>query len=852
MYIKTFTVLPDTPERLERLNDLAYNLWFSWNNHALRLFEELDWASWKEVAQNPVRMLCVVPQEKLELAAKKAHYFAELSAVYDAYRQYLDETTWFEKHHGKRERSSPLVAYFSCEFGLSECLPVYSGGLGVLAGDYMKSASDLGIPAIGVGLLYQQGYFRQQLNAQGVQQEFYPDNDWYSMPVKLVCDAQGAPVMEQVKFGKNAIHFQIWEVNVGRVKIYLLDTNVEANPPSYRATTTRLYDSDRNIRIHQEILLGIGGVKALKALGIDPAVYHVNEGHSAFLLLERIRSLMAEKGLSFHEAGELVWATTVFTTHTPVAAGNERFDPDLMMRHFENYALELGLKWDDFMALGRENPQNLNEEFCMTILALKYAAFVNGVSKLHAGVSRKMWQNIYPHVPENEIPIVGITNGIHAPSWLNPELAELLQGKNENGDFPEAAMWNRIESVSDRDLWKEKNNNRKRLVEFAREHVGWQLARRGASAADMARANQLLDPGTLTIGVARRFATYKRGSLFLHNPQRLKKILTDSKRPVQIIVGGKAHPADHYGKDLIRRIVEFSKQPEFMDRIVFLEDYDIQVARHLVQGADIWLNTPRRPLEASGTSGMKAAINGTLNFSILDGWWDEAYTPEVGFAIGHREEYDNTDTQDQIESDLLYGALEKEIIPMFYNRADDGIPHQWVRMMKNSIKMLGPQYSSHRMVREYMDTFYLKAEELCKRLGSNGLEGARQFSEWHRKMLADWQKIDIVKVETPARDNVKKGKKLEVTAWVNLNGLNPDHVICEVCHGPLDASRNMIEFSDANCVTMNRTAAEEGLHVFKTDILCTRGGRYGFTVRIRPQHPNLPVKHLPGLIKWAM
>lgn len=852
MYVKTFTVLPDTPEKLKHLNDLAYNLWFSWNPDALRLFERLDPASWEEAGQNPVRMLCIVPQDKLEAASKNHHFLGELASVYDSFRLYMDETTWFEKQYGKR--NSPTIAYFSCEFGLHECLAVYSGGLGILAGDYMKSASDMGLPAVGVGLLYQQGYARQYLNAEGVQQELYPENDWYSMPVELVKNAEGAPVIESVKLGKNTLHFQIWKVNVGRINIFLLDTNVENNSPAYRATTTRLYDSDRNIRIHQEILLGVGGVKALKAVGLNPQVYHVNEGHSAFLLLERIHSLMHEKKMSFDEARELVWATTVFTTHTPVDAGNERFDADLMHKHFYEHAKLLGLKWDDFMALGRENPENTNEEFCMTVLALKLSAFANGVSKLHGLVSRKMWHKLYPEMPEVERPISAVTNGIHVQTWLNPELRELLRegmGPAEKDELPDSGMWQKVEKISDGALWKNQAANRQKLVEFIREHVRWQLARRGAGANEMNRANELFDPNILTIGFARRFAAYKRGNLFLRNPERLRKILTDPKRPVQIVVAGKAHPADHNGKDLIKQIFEYSKLPEFMDRIVFLEDYDIKVAKHLVQGADVWLNTPRRLLEASGTSGMKAAINGTLNLSILDGWWDEAYTPEVGFSIGHGEDYDDAGTQDSIESDLFYGALEKEIVPMFYDRDEKGIPRQWVKMMKNSIRLLGMEFNTHRMARDYTSTFYLAGEKLHDTLSADNYAATRKFSEWHNKMLAEWHKIDIVKIDSSAREYVFKGMKIDVTASINLNGISPENVVCEVYHGPLD-SKNSICFVKAERVEMQISGREEGLAIYRNQISCTRGGRYGFTIRIRPNYPGIPAQFLPGLLKWAM
>ena len=849
MNLHAFTVLPDTPAKLKHLNDLAYNLWFSWHWEARRLFEKLDPKSWYESGQDPVRMLCLVPQERLDHVASDPLFLAELDAVYDRFNNYMKEVTWFQRLHG--ERPSPQIAYFSCEFGLNESLPVYSGGLGVLAGDHLKSASDLGLPLVGVGLLYRQGYFRQRLNAEGMQQEQYPENDWYSMPVHLEKDAQGNSVKCEIDLAGEQVIFQIWRVDVGRARIYLLDTNLPENTPHQRHITVRLYDTDRDVRIRQEILLGVGGVRALQALGLNPPVYHVNEGHSAFLIIERLRQLMATQKLTLEEAREVIWASTIFTTHTPVPAGNERVHPDLVRRYFDRSAKDLGVAMHEVLGWGRENPQVDFEEFCMTVLALRFCARVNGVSRLHAVVSRQMWQKLYPEIPVAEIPIGHVTNGVHTQTWMSPQLRNLFlryagpSSSNGLGDF---IMWGHLGQIPDDELWETHEFNRKKLVDAVRRRRVLELERRGANPAEMAAARAVLDPRILTIGFARRFATYKRAYLLLKDPERLEKMLRSETQPVQFVIAGKAHPADHAGKEIIRSLIEFASQRKLGHRFVFIEDYDMQVARRLVQGVDVWLNTPRRPHEASGTSGMKAAINGVLNLSIMDGWWDEAYEPDLGWAIGHRENYENPDAQDDIEGDLLYHLIEKDVAACFYERDVHGIPRRWVQMMRLSLTKLGERFNSSRMLVEYVQGYYLPAEKLTAELAADNFARARALTAWRKRLARDWTKVEIVSVTSPSGDFVYKGGELTVTARLRLGPLPFTHVQAEVCHGPLDG-QDRLEHPLA--VPMQKCGEEGDITVCRAQIPCRRGGRYAYAVRLLPGHPDLAVKVLPGMMKWA-
>ena len=648
MKIISHTVKPKIPAVLSPLEEIAHNLWLSWNFDAIMLFIRLDYDVWLQCDQNPAKMLGMVSQERYDELALDDSYLAALKEVNAKFERYKGGETWYK---GSRAET---VAYFSMEYGLDVSLPVYSGGLGILSGDHMKTASDMGLPLVGVGLLYRQGYFKQYLNPDGFQQESYPENDWYNMPVHRCLDTQGKAVKIAVDMAGRLVAAQIWEVKVGRSSLYLLDTNIEENSREDRPITAALYGGDKETRIRQELLLGVGGIRALRALGINPAVTHMNEGHSAFLGLERIREIMVERKFSFSEALQAVWPTNIFTTHTPVPAGNERFGIDLMERYFRRWAQDLGLEWKDFLALGRERPEDPGEPFCMTVLALKLSAYSNGVARLHGEVSRSMWKGLWPGLPESEVPISSVTNGVHPRTWVSNTMLELLDRYFGPRFYDEPAnleIWDRMDRISDEELWRTHERRRERLVVFARDRIKRAAKRAGAGEGALLRAEDALSPSALTLSFARRFATYKRGNLLLSDPDRLLRLLSDRDRPLQIIFAGKAHPHDIAGKELIKELVHFSRKEEVMSRIVFLEDYDMTMARYLTSGSDVWLNTPRRPLEASGTSGMKAGLNGVLNCSILDGWWAEGYKPDIGWAIGSGEMYADEELQDRIESE---------------------------------------------------------------------------------------------------------------------------------------------------------------------------------------------------------
>ncbi|MBC8100126.1 MAG: alpha-glucan family phosphorylase, partial [Armatimonadetes bacterium] len=707
--VATITVVPDMPEALARLTELAANLRWSWDDEIYMLFRRIDQDLWEKTYHNPVQMLGLVSQERLsQLVADPAfmaHYHRAI-AEFDDYMQ--DTDTWYHQHHTTQRK--PLLAYFSMEFGLTECLQTYSGGLGILSGDHLKSASDLGLPLVAVGLLYQEGYFQQYLNADGYQQENYPINDYSTQPVTLQRGPDGKPLKINVDLPGRKLYAQIWKVQVGRMPLYLLDTNVPENArQDDRNVTDRLYGGDKRQRIRQEILLGIGGIRALNAMGMHPDVCHMNEGHSAFLALERIRVEMERSKVTFSQARELTKSSNIFTTHTNVPAGLERFGYDLIDEHFTDYYRSMGLTRDQFIGLGRENMGDY-ELFSMAVLALNLSADSNGVAQLHGKVAREMWRWMYPQVPTSEVPLGAITNGIHIQTWISREMATLFDRyldpewrTQENNP----ALWQGADGIPDGELWRTHERRRERLVAFARKRLREQLTRRGVSQTEVEAADEALNPDTLTIGFARRFATYKRATLLFRDTARLVKLLNDSERPVQIIFAGKAHPHDEEGKAFIREIVHMARTPDLRHSIVFLENYDMQVARYLVQGVDVWLNTPRRPKEASGTSGMKVIYNGGLNCSILDGWWDEAYSPQVGWAIGNGEEYrDNQgEQQDQIESQALYNVLEQDIIPLFYDRGRDSLPRGWISKVKAGLKTLAPFFNTRRMVQEYAEQY---------------------------------------------------------------------------------------------------------------------------------------------------
>ena len=851
MRVKQLLVLPKLPDRIKALQELAHNLWYSWNWDIVKLFIRLDPDSWEKYYQNPVEMLSQLPQETLQKAVEDEAFLVNLDRAYEKFQNYLIIRKWFSYNHADFENRK--IAYFSLEYGLDTGLPVYSGGLGVLSGDTLKSASDLGLPLVAVGLLYRYGYFRQFLSRDGWQQERYEENDWYHMPVELVKDQNEQPIKISLVLDHVPVQVQIWKVMVGVIPLYLLDTNVPENSSKAREITSVLYGGDKDMRIRQEIVLGIGGVKALKALGIEPDIFHSNEGHSWFLTLERIYSLMTEKNMTFSEATQYVWSTTVFTTHTPVPAGNEQFDSVLVHRYLGDLIRQLGISWKEFLAIGRVNPDDESEQFGMTVAALKYSAFTNGVSKLHGEVSREMWHNIWPNLPKEEVPIKSITNGVHPASWISHDMKELYESYfgprfTEMPGAPE--VWERVHKIPDLELWRIHNKRRERLVFFARKRLRQQLIRRGASQIKIQQADQVLNPQFLTLGFARRFSTYKRGNLVFSDLERLAKIINNEKCPVQIIMSGKAHPLDNPGKEIIKEIIDYTSSETFRHRIIFLEDYDINVARYLVQGVDVWLNNPRRPQEASGTSGMKAAVNGGLNVSVLDGWWVEGYNEDTGFKIGNGEEYENVDIQDKFDSEALYNVLEREVVPIFYDRDDNDLPLEWINKMKASIYMAGKQFSTHRMLMDYTNEFYIPAIRTSLRLSDNNFDLDRQLTSWINRISQSWDKIAIRDIDIPDMGpTVYVGQKINVKLHVFLDAITPDDVRVEIVSGRLNSQEQLLNFSPVNA-DLDGTQPHDGVYVYHGEIECRQSGRFGITARIIPKNENLLHTFKPKLISW--
>jgi len=695
----------------ERLWALARNLWWTWDQDTTGLFRELDPPRWWQLNQNPISLLGEIPFAGIERRAREMVLHSRINYAYRRQREYLDaDHTWGARHAGVL-RPRP-VAYFSAEFGVHESLPIYSGGLGVLAGDHIKSASDLGIPLIGVGLFYGQGYFRQHLDRNGWQREEYLPTDINQLPMEPAIGRKGEAATVKIETLSGTIRVKIWRIKVGRCDLYLLDSNVEGNAPEDRELTSRLYGGDRRTRIRQELLLGVGGFRALRALGLTPGVLHLNEGHSGFAILEAIRHRMQDEGLDFNGAAIRVAREVVFTTDTPVPAGHDRFPEDLIEEHLGPLREALGLSHDELMKLGREKPEDSSEEFCMTVLGLRFARRCNAVSSLHGEVSRTMWKGLYPGKQEDEVPIGHITNGVHVPSWLAPQMSRLYDrhlgsGWQEHGGKPQ--LWDAIDNIEDAELWETHLSLKSRLLEFVRLRVVEQAERRGEPGDVLQSLSRVLSPDALTIGFARRFATYKRANLILADIERLASMVNDPKRPVQFVFAGKAHPRDDPGKRLLQQIAQMMRNSQFADKFVFVEDYDINVGRHFVQGVDVWLNNPRRPLEASGTSGQKVVLNGGLNLSVLDGWWAEAYDGSNGFAIGTGRTHSNVGLHDTRDGEELYRVLREEVIPLYYQRDQDGLPRGWIKRVKRAIRTLGWRFNADRMVMDYTLKCYVPA-----------------------------------------------------------------------------------------------------------------------------------------------
>lgn len=853
-FLGTYQVIPSLPEKLEKMRELAYNLYWSWNHETLSLFGRLDKELWEETHHNPVKMLGMVSQERLEEVSHDDGFLSHLNRSYNSLQVYMNEQTWYSKNNKNLKNFN--VVYFSAEFGLTECLQTYSGGLGVLAGDHLKSASDLGIPLIGIGLLYKEGYFQQYLTSDGWQQERYEINDFENLPMKLVLNEDNSPMMISVSFPGREVFFQVWKIQVGRNPLYLLDTNVQENSIADRIITKTLYGGNNETRIQQEIILGIGGIRTLHALGIKPNVCHMNEGHSAFLSLERIRTLKMFYGLSFNEAKEVGFYSNIFTTHTPVPAGIDVFPKALVEKYFGGYYRnELGISEHEFYALGSINNDSNSHVFNMAHLAMNTAGFINGVSKLHSVVSRKMWASGFKNIPFNEIPIDYITNGVHTRSHLSREMEELFMqylGDNWISNPANTSIWDRVDKIPDEELWRTHERRRERLVAFARRRLIKQIKSRGGSLQELQSASEVLNPNALTIGFARRFATYKRAMLIFKDIDRLADILNNPEFPVQIIIAGKAHPQDDEGKSLIQEVFQMAQEEQFKRKIVFIENYDMNVARYLVEGCDIWLNNPRRPLEASGTSGMKVIANGGLNLSVLDGWWDEGFSPEVGWKIGNGEEYADLDYQDEVEARQLYNSLEKDIIPTFYSRSEDKLPRLWISMMKASMKKLGTFFNTNRMVREYFEKFYFNSHKKREAVNAKDWALAKEIASWKNFVADNWHQISIASIN--GAKNIKEvfvNNNYTVTSEIYLGSLSPDDVEVQLYYGPVDKQDDPSNNSTVVMKLTSKKTNEQNLYKYSGSISCAESGLHGWTIRILPSHPLMIHPFELSKVFWA-
>lgn len=850
-HMRHIIVKPDLPEELQTLMNIGRNLWFTWNPAANRLFQELDPELWERCKHNPILLLANLSPERKAEIIQDALLMERVLETEKAFEDYISNVGIYSFNIDK-----PIdyrIAYFSMEYGMSECIPIYSGGLGVLSGDHLKSASNLRLPLMGMGLLYQKGYFQQYLNVDGWQQERYPDNDFYNMPVSPVLDETGSQASFDLDLDSRQVRVLIWKMQVGRIPLYLLDTNHPANSSASRKITAELYGGDIEMRMQQEIVLGIGGARAFHMLGLWPYVYHLNEGHAAFAALERIRQSMTTYKTSFDVALEAVAGSTVFTTHTPVPAGIDLFPPDLVERYFRKYMESLGMSVKDLLDLGQQNPEDRNSPLSMAVLALRMSRGVNAVSRLHSTVSRKMWRGLWKEVDEQDVPIGYVTNGVHIPSYLSKEMADLFgrylgEGWIEEPDNEK--IWSGIHGIPHEELWNIHETRRDRLVAFCRRKVYRQMLNLSGTSLAVRRAREVLNPEALTIGFARRFAPYKRAGLLFSDPDRLLRMISDKRKPVQFIFAGKAHPQDMLGKEIIKKVVHQSRLEGFRKKLVFLEDYDINIARYLVQGVDVWLNTPIRPMEACGTSGMKAAANGALNMSILDGWWPEAYDGTNGWAIGAGKEYEDPEYRDQVEANEIYELLEHEVVPLFFDRGPDGHPHGWIEMMKNSMATVCGRFNSHRMVEEYLRDYYVPAGWAHQILGENRMARARELRDWKQRIRTLWKGVQVLDINLPNGDRVALGDDLEVFATVRLGDVGTQEVVVDLCHGQVEDGSEFMLNRGITTMTSSEKASD-GTWVFRGTVPCRETGIYGYTVRILPFHPYLFNPLSMNLVTWS-
>jgi len=837
--MREFLVRPALPPALERLPELGLNLVWSWNHTLRAVFRRLDPVVWKASGHNPVVMLGRIPQVALERAASDPRYLALYRKACETHDAYL----------ANKSRDTTQVAYFSMEYGLLDCMPIYSGGLGVLSGDHLKASSDALLPLAGVGLLYQKGYLKQALDPDGWQHEHTPINDFYSLPLTPVTREDGGELLVNVSLGDAEVFLKVWRIDVGRVRLYLLDSNIHQNAEQYRDITDQLYGGDAHTRIRQEIVLGIGGLRALRELGMNPTVFHMNEGHSAFLAVERIRMLMHEHDLSFDEALCASRANNVFTTHTSVPAGIDIFDTDIIREYFEPYCRHAGIPFESFLGLGQRYGPGPHESFSMAVCAMQASSFRNAVSRLHRRVSQEMWESLWPNLPVWEVPIASITNGVHLTGWLNGDLAALYDqylqpGWRENPLEP--GTWEQVHDIPATELWEAHRRRKRRLIAFIRERSVESAMARNAPAAEVEYAREVLDPEIFTIGFARRFATYKRATLVFRDLERVKKLLANLKMPVQIVIAGKAHPRDIPGKTLIREIVQFSKEPELAGRVVFLEDYGIDVGEEMVQGVDLWLNTPRRGEEACGTSGMKAGINGVLSLSILDGWFDEAAEHSGGWAIGNRDPY--SPDRDEAHAASIYSMLENEVVPLYYEEREQGVPVKWIRRVKQCLSYVSAHFNSQRMIAEYRSELYEPGHKAFEAMAQDGFRAARNHVEWSKNLAARWPDVEFLEAGIGPETSVLAGSSVPLRARLNLAGLTPDDVRVEAVVGRISSHGDLDE---TQVITLNPLEQQGSVILFGRDFAPLSTGRLGFAARISPNHCQDPLNRpCNAPMKW--
>ncbi|MDX6275292.1 MAG: glycogen phosphorylase [Frankiales bacterium] len=850
--LRRFTVRAALPEPLAPLADLVMNLRWTWHAESLDLFEVVAPDVWARSQGDPVRMLGEVPADRLAQLAKDKRFLRRLTDLSDDLNDYLTGDRWYQS---LPEDAPRAIAYFSPEFGITEVLPQYSGGLGILAGDHLKAASDLGVPIIGVGLLYRRGYFKQSLSPEGWQEEHYPPVDPQGLPISLLREDDGSPLKVSVGLpGNRALKAQVWKAQVGRVPLLLLDSDVEDNEAAERNVTDRLYGGGGDHRLLQEMLLGIGGVRAVRAFcriagNADPEVFHTNEGHAGFLGLERIREYV-ESGLSFDEAMTAARAGTVSTTHTPVPAGIDRFPAELVAKHFGGDNAVPGVPVERILELGAEPEDGDETVFNMAVMGLRLAQRANGVSRLHGAVSRAMFRGLWPGFDDAEVPIAYVTNGVHAPTWVAREVLDLASREIGPELVEEAQGWEGIAKVSDESVWATRRVLRAQLVEDVRHRLRTSWLHRGAGEGELGWVSTAFDPDVLTIGFARRVPSYKRLTLMLRDPDRLKALLLDPKRPIQLVIAGKSHPADDGGKALIQQIVRFADDPAVRHRIAFLPDYDIGMARRLYPGCDVWLNNPLRPLEACGTSGMKSALNGGLNLSIRDGWWDEMFDGANGWAIPTADGVVDPNRRDDLESAALYELIENQVRARFYDVDADGLPRRWIEMVRHTLQSLGPQVLASRMVRDYVVQLYTPAAGSSRRLAEDDLKGGRELAAWEQRVRAAWPRVRVVHVEAEGvGDTPQLGATLTLRSYVDLAGLSPEDVEVQAAYGPVD---ELDEINAPQLMTMQHIEGyDSGQHRFDAEVPLERGGGFGYTVRVQPHHPLLAGPAEMGLLTTA-